>query len=427
VRDLTRLGTRGPLDGSAGPDSLFCRLFGRDSLLMALDLLDDFPAVSASTLTVLTALQGVCSCTRSEEEPGRILHERRCDPSHPTPGWDYPYYGTIDATALYVKLIGDHVRRHGPEILDRPVRDRAGAWIDVRAGLERALAWLEGRLSRFGYLYMVRTSPSSLANQVWPDSYDAFYFEDGSLFDLDLPRAPVCVQGYAYDALLDGAELTRDPARAQRLLAAATRLRGEVLGRFWRPEPGMFSLALVHGPAGVRASLVVASDAGHLLASRLLDGPDAAPHREALRARLVSPGLLAAAGLRLRAADSPRFDPGSYHNGSVWPMDTGAVAEGLRRHGYDAEADDLEDRLLRACAKVGFMAEFFRGDPGAEVRVNERTVKGRADGERRTAEQPPQRTQGWTTTRVWKILRRRGQIPYPAAPPPPRGRGGTSP
>jgi glycogen debranching enzyme len=382
---------------------------------MALDLLDDFPAVSAATIVALTSLQGVCSSARSEEEPGRILHEAQCDPAHRNPDWDYPYYGTIDATPLYIKLIGDHVRRHGPRILDRRIQHRTGDWIDVRVGLERALAWLLARLSRFGYLYMSRAQPAGIVNQVWPDSYDAFYFEDGSIFDLDLPRAPVCVQGYAYDALLDGAELTRAPMRAEHLRAAAARLRGEVLGQFWRPDLRMFSLALAHDRSGVRPSLVGASDAGHLLASHLLDGPDTALHREVLRDRLFSPEILAAAGLRLRATSSPRFHPGAYHNGSVWPMDTGSIAEGLRRHGYDAEADELEERILRACAHVGYLAEFFRGDPGERVRVNVRVVKGYADGVYRTVEQPPQRTQGWTASRVWRIMRRRGQISYRAA------------
>jgi glycogen debranching enzyme len=415
VDGLDRLGEAGPLDASGGKASLFACLFGRDSIRMAMDLLGDFPAVARATILRLTALQGLREHRRSEEEPGRILHEQRSE-SDPhwdslNAKWDFPYYGTVDATPQYVRLVGAYCRRFGPALLQARVRDRAGARVTVRTGLERALGWIERRLARHGYLAVLRAQPRGIRHQVWEDSYDAYHFEDGRLLDPAVPYAPVAVKGYAYDALLVGAALARDRRRARRLRALAARLRRRVLREFWLPELGTFAPALVlegPRPSPVR---VVASSPGHLLASRLLDGPDAAPQREALRRRLAQPDLLAAAGIRTKATTAPRFGPGAYHNGSVWPMDTGVIADGLRRHGHAAQAEDLEARTLRACAAVGALPEFFRGDVDGRIRVNTHVVDVPADGGTQRLEQPPQWTQGWTASRVWKIMRRRGLIP----------------
>jgi glycogen debranching enzyme len=156
--------------------------------------------------------------------------------------------------------------------------------------------------------------------------------------------------------------------------------------------------------------MVAASDAGHLLDSGLLEGTVGAKKRMALRTRLMAPDMLASAGLRTKSVGSPRFNPGSYHNGSVWPMDTGRIAEGLRRHGFVAEAEDLEERILHACGSVGALVEFFRGDVDADIRINRQTVDVKVLGTWRRVEQEPQKTQGWTVTRLWRIMRRRGLL-----------------
>jgi glycogen debranching enzyme len=124
----------------------------------------------------------------------------------------------------------------------------------------------------------------------------------------------------------------------------------------------------------------------------------------------MAPDMLAGAGVRTKSVGAPRFNPGSYHNGSVWPMDNGILAEGLRKHEYVAEADELEDRLLHAVATVGSPVEFFRGDTDGAIRVNEHVYLATVQGRQRTVEQPPQRNQGWTATRVWRIMRRRGLV-----------------
>ena len=410
VRSLDRLGRRGPLDASAPRSSDYACLFGRDSLRMALDLLDDFPEVARQTIRRLTALQGVRDHPRGDEEPGRILHEHRCTTDARArqlmAHWDLPYYGSVDATPLYVCLIGAYVERYGAAVLHERVRDRTAAWVRIRTGLERALGWIERRLAGHGYVCVQRAQPSGLQHQVWEDSWDSHFFEDGRLFDPDVPYAPVAVQGLVYDALLTGAELAGEARTAERWCAWAGLLRRKVLREFWLPELGTFAPALVLSPPTPVPARVVASSPGHLLATRLLDGEDAAPYRDRLVRRLLAPDMLAPAGIRTKSTTAPRFAPGAYHNGSVWPVDTGVIADGLRRHGYVRQADDLEDRIARACAAFG-PVEFFRGDECPEVRINA-TIHDRVlDGRLCRLEQPPQAIQGWTATRLWRLLRRR--------------------
>jgi glycogen debranching enzyme len=412
VQRLANLGTNGPLLASAGPDSLFHCLFGRDALRMALDLVDDFPAVARSTLVELARLQGVVVNPRSEEEPGRILHEFRApdDPyaaSLAQEGWDFPYYGSVDATPQWVILLGAYCERYGREVLDTPLTNRSWRAISLRDSLEAALAWIVGRLDNpdaGGYLWVRRGNPNGIANQVWEDSYDAYFYPDGTLFDPTQPYAPVAVQGYAYDALLVGADLLDH----ERLRRRARRLREQVLAEFWQPDLRTFALALTFDGRGLcQPARVIGSDPGHLLASQILDGEDASEVRTALVERLLEPDLLGGAGIRTKSTMAVRFSAGSYHNGSIWPMDTGVIAEGLRRHDATRAAEDLENRILATCQATGGFPEFVRGDLDGSIRVNRVVVDAFADGQLRRLEQPPQMNQGWTATLVWRILRQR--------------------
>jgi glycogen debranching enzyme len=424
VERLSDLGDNGPLLASAGTDSLFHCLFGRDSLRMAMDLLDDFPDVARATLVELARLQGVAVHADSEEEPGRILHEFRA-PDDPNAvilcesGWRFPYYGAVDATPQWVNLLGAYCQRYGTEILRSAVTNRAWQPITLRESLTCALEWIIERLESpdgAGYLWVRRANPSGLVNQVWEDSYDAYYHADGTLFDPTHAYAPVAAQGYTYDALLFGADLLEDSPGEQRfgpdwLRERARRLREQVLAEFWLPDLRTFALAVTFDNGGPsQPARVVASGAGHLLASRMLDGEDAAPQRAALMQRLFEPDLLGGAGIRTKSTTSPRFLAGSYHNGSIWPMDCGVIADGLRRHAAGASADDLERRMLAACVAAEGFPEFVRGDIDGSISVNTDVLDTLADGQLRRLEQRPQHRQGWTATRVWQILRRRNLV-----------------
>jgi glycogen debranching enzyme len=433
VERLSDLGVNGPLMASAGSQSLFNCLFGRDSLRMAADLLDDFPAVARVTLVELARLQGVRHNPRAEEEPGRILHEHR-HPDDPHAirlaaeyGWEFPYYGAVDTTPRWVNLLSAYCARYGADLLDATVTDRLWRRITLRDSLLAALAWIVTRMDDpvgGGYVCVRRANPTGIPNQVWEDSPDSYYHADGSVFDFTRPYAPVAVQGEVYDALVTSADLLERapgvlPVAPGQLRARAARLRARVLADFWQADLGTFAQALTVEPDGtLRPARVVASSPGHLLAGHLLDGPLAAPMRERLIDRLLAPDLLAGAGIRTKSTTAARFGAGTYHNGSSWPMDTGVIADGLRRHGCEQAADELERRILRACAEVGGFPEFFRADPDGSVRVNEHTLDVVQDGVVNRLEQPPQANQGWTATRVWRILRqhdeRRRIIPFRA-------------
>ncbi|HEY3064003.1 MAG TPA: hypothetical protein VGL99_33955 [Chloroflexota bacterium] len=427
VERLTDIGANGPLDASAATGSLFKCLFGRDSIRMARDLLETFPAVARATLLALAELQGVHTEPLTEEEPGRILHEHRLADDgigqELLRRWgvpSFPYYGTVDATPNFVNLLVAYCGVEGPAFLDTQLVDRTQAPATLRDVLIRALAWITRRIdepSGIGLLWVRSTNPRALTVQTWEDSFDSLYFEDGTLLDMTRPFAHVAVQGDAFDALLGAAELLEaSPGRTHAVTLAtdwrsrAARLRERTLNLFWDDDLATFCLAASFEPDGSpRLARVASSAPGHLLASGLLDGDDAQPYRAAVASRLARPDMLAAAGIRTKSTSAARFGPGTYHNGSTWPMDTGIIADGLRRHGFEAQAEELDDRVLRACATVDGFPEFLRGDTDEQIRVNTRVLDAvLEDGRTVRLEQPPQDPQGWTVTRVARILSRRG-------------------
>lgn len=426
MQRIEDLGANGPLLASAGARSLFHCLFGRDAIRMAMDLRDDFPSVARATVLELARLQGVRDNPRGDEERGRILHEHR-QPGDPhaerlAERWDFPYYGAVDTTPQWINLLGLYCARHGTALLDQTVTNRALECVTVRQSLMAALGWILRRLDdpvAGGFLWVRRASPHGIRNQVWEDSDDSYYHEDGGLVDGEQAFAPVAIQGYTYDALLHAAALLSrspgpEPAQVEtvvRLRERAADLRARVLTCFWQPDLDTFAHALsFDGGTAPRPARVVASGAGHLLDSALLDGREASFYRHRLMARLRATDLLAGAGVRTKSTAAPRFGPGTYHNGSTWPMDTGVIADGLRRHGRTAQADDLDGRIVRGCARVGGFPEFFRGDVDGRVRLNRTTVDAIVNGVVNRVEQPPQCRQGWTATRVWRILRQRGAL-----------------
>jgi len=424
VERLDELGMNGPLLASAGAHSLFHCLFGRDALRMATDLLEDFPKVAHSTLFELARLQGVTNNPRGDEEPGRILHEyRHPDDPHAirlsAAGWDFPYYGAVDTTPQWINLLGAYCARYGTAILDEPVTDRLWRSFTVRDTLLSALGWIVGRMDdpiAGGYVWVRRATPHGILNQVWEDSHDSYYHADGTLFDPARPFAPIAVQGYAYDALMTAARLLSDapgelPFDPAWLLERAGRLRRQVLAEFWLDDLGTFAQALsVEADGRLRPARVVASSAGHLLDGTILAGDDATAQRTALVQRLARPDMLSGAGIRTKSTTAARFRAGAYHNGSSWPMDTGVIADGLRRWGFASAADALELRILSGCRLTGGFPEFLRGEPDGRIAVNTEIVDTIVDGVPNRLEQPPQANQGWTATRVWRILRRRGAI-----------------
>lgn len=336
----------------------FFTLFGRDSLWAARMLLPLGTDLAASTLRVLAALQGTETVGETAEQPGKIMHELR--PSAltiPGEGVVLPplYYGTVDATALWVCLLHDAWRWGMP----------ADEVRELLPALEGALSWMRdhGDSDGDGFLEYVDTTGHGLANQGWKDSGDSIQWNDGSL--ADGPIALCEVQGYAYEAAIGGAALLeafgRDGADEWRDWAAA--LKERFAAAFWIEDAdGAYpAIAL---DAAKRKVDTVTSNIGHLLGTGILQPGQA----ELIARRLASPELSSGYGLRTMSSAAGGYWPLSYHGGSVWAHDTAIVITGLVREGFAAEAEQLSDGLLAAAAGFGYrMPELHSGDSAADT------------------------------------------------------------
>ncbi|MET1017036.1 MAG: glycogen debranching N-terminal domain-containing protein [Leifsonia flava] len=331
----------------------FFTLFGRDSLWAARFLLPLGTDIAADTLRVLASLQGTQSVQATAEQPGKIMHELRREALHLGDGVTLPplYYGTVDATPLWVCLLHDAWQWGMPED-------------DVRGLLphvERALDWMRdfGDADGDGLLEYVDETGHGLANQGWKDSGDSVQWRDGSL--AEGPIALCEVQAYSYEAAMHGADLLEhfgvgDPA-ARRDWAAA--LKSRFNERFWVTD-AVGAYPAIALDAQKRAVDTVTSNIGHLLGTGLLDAEQAA----VVAARLVSPELNSGFGLRTMSTDSAGYWPLSYHGGSVWTHDTAIAIGGLVREGHRREAGELIRGLLAAASAFDYrMPELHSGDP----------------------------------------------------------------
>lgn len=335
----------------------FFTLFGRDSIWAARFLLPLGTGLAASTLRVLAALQGTRAVAETAEQPGKIMHELR------SVGTEIPgeavrlpplYYGTIDATPLWVCLLHDAWRAGMPE-----------AEVEsLLPNLEAALCWMRdyGDSDGDGLLEYIDATGHGLANQGWKDSGDSIQWRDGTL--AEGPIALCEVQGYAYEAAIGGAELLEHfghDGGAWRSWAAA--LADRFAESFWVDSPrGRYpAIAL---DARKRRVDAVTSNMGHLLGTGILR-----PGESALIAqRLVSPALNSGYGLRTLSADAAGYWPLSYHGGAVWTHDTAIAILGLSHEGHHAEAAQLVEGLLAAASAFGYrMPELYSGEGAAEV------------------------------------------------------------
>ena len=329
----------------------FSTPFGRDAIVTALQTLWLDPDLARGVLAYLAERQAAEDSSFRDSAPGKIMHEARKGEMAALGEVPFGlYYGGVDTTPLFVLLAGRYLRRTG----DRAFIDRL--W----PALERAIGWIERSCDADpdGLLAYARGEASGLSNQGWKDSEDSVFHADGSL-----PQGPVAlveVQGYVYEALLAMAMLARgrgahDAARAWE--ARAGRLRETVESRFWDPDLEFYALA--RDGTG-RMCRVLASNPGHLLYVGL-PAPERAAH---VIAQLGSPRFDNGWGVRTLATDQPRYNPMSYHNGSVWPHDVALCAAGMARYGARRQATRLLGEVFEAATHFDMrLPELFCGFP----------------------------------------------------------------
>lgn len=328
----------------------FMALFGRDSLLTAWMALALDPALALCTLRSLARQQGTKTDPLTEEEPGRILHEVRLGREAALVlGGGTAYYGTVDATPLFVMLLGELDRWGGLPPAERP---------PLIAAADRALEWIDrfGDADGDGFVEYHRHTDRGLVNQGWKDSFDGITHGDGHLGVA--PIALCEVQGYVYAAFRARAALADgdgDQETAAHWNDRADALREHFNTAFWMPARRGFALALDCAKNQVDS---LASNMGHCLWTGIADADKAAE----VAAHLSGPAFSTGYGVRTLSSDMTAYNPMSYHNGSVWPHDTAIAVAGLCRYGFTAEAQQISADLMDAAAHFGGrLPELFCG------------------------------------------------------------------
>jgi glycogen debranching enzyme len=319
----------------------FVAPFGRDSLIAALQTLHTTPQRAVATLRTLAKLQGTVVDPRKEEEPGKIPHEMRYGEMARLKEVPHsPYYGTADATPLWIWVFAETVAW----TLDRSLYDQ------LLPQARAAITWCQqyGDLDGDGLIEyrMDHDGPGAISHQVWKDSHDSLHFPDGTI--PTGPIAPVEVQGYAFAGLTKLAECARhfdDPQWAAELDQAADLIRQSVESSFWIEADNCYAQALDGGKHAIGA---INSNAGHLLAV----GLPALDRANRLIDRLVEPDMLTHWGLRTLSSSDRSYSPISYHNGSIWPHDNSLVGYGCYRYGRHDAGDRILAALLAAALAI---------------------------------------------------------------------------
>ncbi|BCW05909.1 glycogen debranching N-terminal domain-containing protein [Arthrobacter sp. NtRootA1] len=327
----------------------FMALFGRDALLASLMALPVDPSLALGTIQTLADRQGRVVDPISEEEPGKILHEVRLDVSSGLAlGGKSAYYGSVDATPLFVTVLGE-VGRWG---------FAAETISALLPHADRALDWIRdyGDKDGDGFVEYSRLNDRGLINQGWKDSWDGINFADGSLAE---PPIALCeVQAYVYSAYLSRSMIAYDAgdmALAEEYRERAARLKRQFNEQFWLPDRGYYAIALDGRKRPVDAC---ASNMGQCLWFGIVD-KDKAP---LVAERLMSPEMFSGWGVRTLATDMGAYNPASYHNGSVWPHDNAIIAAGLLRYGFVEQAQRISTALLEAAQySEGRLPELFCG------------------------------------------------------------------
>ena len=336
----------------------FMAIFGRDTLITSYQSLWVSPLLAKGALYALSALQGKELDDFTDEEPGKILHEIRHGELTVLGKRPHrPYYGSCDATPLWLVLLSEYWRFTGD----------GATCQDLKRSALAALEWIDryGDRDGDGYVEYDTRSSQGLENQGWKDSWDGVVFSDGSL-----PKRPLAlaeIQGYVHDAKTRVAEIAEevwgDPAMAERLRAQADGLRDRFNRDYWREERGGFYVIGLDGAKRQVDSKT--SNMGHLLWSGIIP-PDRA---ELVVKQLFSDNMFTGWGIRTLSTENTGYNPIGYHRGTVWPHDNSIISAGLARYGYREEANRLAMAMFDASAFTEYrLPEVFAGYPRARGR-----------------------------------------------------------
>jgi glycogen debranching enzyme len=324
--------------------------FGRDSLIAALQMLSFHPGIAKGTLLTMASQQGTKVDPWRDEQPGKIMHEIRYGELATTNQIPFtPYYGTIDATPLFLVLLSEYTKWTG----DLSLAD------DLAENVEAALRWIDqyGDRDGDGFVEYHQESSKGIANQGWKDSGDSIVHRNGDY--AETPIALSEVQGYVYQGKLGIAAIYEAQGKlneAAKLRKEAERLKQQYDEHFWMEDQEFHAIALDKEKNQVGT---LTSNPGHVLFAEMLDGEKA----EAVIGKLVSPAFNSGYGIRTMAAGEAGYNPMSYHDGSIWPHDNSMILLGMSKLHYQCEANTVINGLMEAARHFEYdrLPELFCG------------------------------------------------------------------
>lgn len=319
-------------------------LFGRDSLIAALQLLPVDLTIARTTLYTLAHLQATKASKARDAEPGKILHEFRIslEEQRKLPHWKWPYYGSVDATSLFLMVLDEYIS--ATDDIDLLSNLWPNATLAVKWHLNNS------KRNRYGFITYQRQNPYGLFHQGWKDSSE-------NHLRINPPVAIIEEQGYAYKALKTYASLAHqfsmDTSIVAEAEALALKIKENLLPQFWMEKEQYFAIAIDdHG----NQRKTISSNPGHLLLCGDLLNEQ---YAKTIIRRLLQKDMWSAGGIRTLSANDPDFDPLSYHLGSIWPHDNWMVYRGCKQWGFTKESDKIKTALFRAYLTLHHIPELY--------------------------------------------------------------------